>query len=83
MIDVPLSFSRKLSENRSEIFDIIGQYLKPFETCVGVNGKVFIKSGDGNALRASLIASIITRSRILKAEEIVELCQDAERRLNQ
>jgi len=82
-VDVALLHCRKLAEIRSEVFDVVGQFLKPFESCIGVNGKVYIKSGDGSPLRASLVASIITKSYHLKTEELTELCQDAERRLNQ
>jgi hypothetical protein len=82
-VDVALLHSRKLAEIRSEVFDVVGQFLKPFESCVGVNGKVYIKSGDGSPLRASLVGNIITKSYNLNTEELTELCQDAERRLNQ
>ncbi len=83
LVDFPFQKSILLSSTRSDKFDIIGQYLKPFESCVGVNGRVFVRAGDGNHLRASLIANIITHSVGLQQPEIEELCQNAERRLNQ
>jgi exosome complex component RRP40 len=83
LFDLPFSESMRLASNGSQIFDIVGQYLKPFETCVGVNGRVFIRAGDGNHLRASLIANIITKATSLKQAELEEICQDAERRLTQ
>lgn len=83
LIDVPLHYSQILVDRRCEIFDLLGQYLKPFESCVGVNGRAYIRAGDNSHLRASLVAQILARSSNLKPEEVTELCQDAERRLSQ
>ena len=82
MIEVPLAVGELLCAKHSTVFNLIGQYLKPFETCVGVNGRAYIKAGDNSHLRAVLIADILKKAETKTAEEIEDLCKDAERRIN-
>jgi len=81
MIEVPLVVSEKLSVKNSSVFNLLGQYLKPFESCAGVNGRVYVRSADNDHLRAILIADILTKAETTTLENIEILCKDAERRI--
>jgi exosome complex RNA-binding protein Rrp4 len=82
MLEVSQPMAQLFSSKHNTVFSLLGQYLKPFETSVGVNGRIHIKSGDNSHLRAVLIADILRKSEMCTAEDIENLCKEAERRLH-
>lgn len=81
---VPLSveFSQRLLAKNCPIFPILGQHLKPFEMAVGANGRIYIKTGDSDNLRAVLVGQAITRSEYMTLEEVEKMCKEMENRLS-
>ena len=81
LIEIPVTLSERLAAEDCPVFGIIGQYLKPFEVAVGVNGKAYIKCADGDHLRAVLVAEAIRKCENMPLLGIEDLCQDLEKRL--
>lgn len=82
MVTVPGHLSRRFVEKNCPVFPIFGQYLKPFELAVGVNGRVYIKTSEGDYLRAVLVGEALRRSGSMPLEEIEKMCQEMQRRLS-
>jgi exosome complex component RRP40 len=82
IVTVPVNLSKRLIEKNCPVFPIIGQYLKPFELAIGVNGRIYIKTSQNDPLRAVLIGEILRKCGSMKLEDIEKMCQDMERRLS-
>lgn len=83
MVETPLPLSCRLMAKNCPIFGLLGQYLKPFEVAVGANGRVYIKTGEQEHLRAVLVGEVISRCESMPLDEVETLCQEQERRLKQ
>ena len=81
LVELPVKLSQRLMDKSCPIFALLGQYLKPFESCVGINGRCYVKTPDGDHLRTVLIADVLKKSENMSFSEIESLCQDMERRL--
>ena len=81
LLDLPVTLTQLLVDKKSKVFALLGQYLKPFESAIGVNGKVYIKTAGGDNLRAVLIGQDLEKCETLTLAELESLCQDMERRL--
>ncbi len=82
MITLPVSLTKRLIEKNCPVFPIIGQYLKPFELAIGFNGRIYIKTGQDDPLRAVLVGEILRNCESMKLEDIEKMCQEMERRLS-
>ena len=81
LLDLPVRMGKTLISRNSKLFSLLGQYLKPFEVAIGVNGKVYIKTAEGDNQRAVLIADVMRKSDKTDVKDLETLCQEAERKL--
>lgn len=81
LLDLPVRMGKTLMSRNSNLFSLIGQYLKPFEVAIGVNGKVYVKTAEGDNKRAVLIADVIRKSDKTDVKDLEMLCQEAERKV--
>jgi exosome complex RNA-binding protein Rrp4 len=82
LLQVPVKMGRMLVERGTETFNIIGQYLKPFELATGMNGRIYIKAPDGDYLRAVLLGNVMHQvNESTSLLELETICQEMEGRL--
>lgn len=81
IVDLPVALGRRLMSRTCPVFSLLGRYLKPFEVAVGVNGRAYIKTADGEYLRAVLVGQILEKCSSHTLDELESICQDYERRL--
>lgn len=82
LVQLPVRLGRSLAEQGSEMFNLIGQYLKPFELATGMNGRIYIRTAEGDNLRAVLIAKILEQiNASMSLSGLENLCQEMQGRL--
>jgi exosome complex component RRP40 len=81
LLDLAVAVTRKLQDRNCAIMPILGQYMKPFELAIGCNGKIYIKTDEGQNLRAVLIAECLRKAVSTPPEEFETMCQMMERKL--
>lgn len=82
LAQLAVGLGRKLVEEGKEVLDIVGRHLKPFEIAVGMNGRIYIKTAEGDNLRAVLVKKVLEELKFsTPLLELESTCQDLEARL--
>ncbi len=82
VVEIPVAVSKSLMARKCPIFPILGRHLKPFELALGVNGRVYIKTAEGEYLRAVLLRKALLSSSSISLEDLEKMCQGMEHRLS-
>ena len=82
VVELAPTVTRSLMARKCPIFPILGRHLKPFELALGVNGRVYIKTAEGEFLRAVLLRQALLRSSSMSLEDLEKMCQEMEHRLS-
>lgn len=82
IVPVSTGYSKRLLEKHCPVFPILGQYLKPFETAIGANGRIYIRTADSECLRAVLVGEALRKAETTTLEDIEKMCKEMENRLS-
>jgi exosome complex component RRP40 len=82
MLSVSSRVAIELMAKNNPIFPVLGRHFKPFELAVGANGRIYVKTAEGEYLRAILIRLALMRCSSMSLEDFEKLCQDMEHRLS-
>jgi exosome complex component RRP40 len=76
LISVPKSLSARLSDPEGSLVPIVARNLKPFELSIGVNGRIYIRTNEGEYLRAVLVGKALRAADSMNETELETFCAE-------